>query len=308
MPFQEIEVGIVFLTACHHRKAVKRQLKQSLKPFIPSSLRTFLKSRLMGRDLETANSHIRFVERTEGIECVIDEAWSFKMPLSFERVPGWIMDSPETSMEFYGIARAARQGGVLFDVGASIGHISALFCAANPDNRVIAFEPSPLVADKLAALRQINQFGDRMKIEQSGIGDVTAVRELFIYPDNGFVQVEDFDPATTGTPGIVSCQIETLADAAMRLAVVPTHIKLDVEGFEYEVVKGSMEFLSKHQPILFFELHLDYLEKKGVPPKVVTKMLEECGYSFRAYSGKPLKAAAINDALVRTVRFIACRA
>ena len=75
--------------------------------------------------------------------------------------------------------------------------------------------------------------------------------------------------------------------------MIPNFIKIDIEGYEYEAIRGSAAFLSQHRPAIFLELHLNYLEERSLSPRSVIELLEQCGYSFFSYGGAPLKAAEI---------------
>lgn len=94
---------------------MKRFLKRHISRFLPEALRASVKRRLSAK----------FV-------CENDLA-------------NWT-DTPEGRAEFHSLARAARVGGVLFNIGAHSGLISAMFCAAEPQNQAFTFEPSSVLA------------------------------------------------------------------------------------------------------------------------------------------------------------------
>jgi hypothetical protein len=74
---------------------------------------------------------------------------------------------------------------------------------------------------------------------------------------------------------------------------IPTHIKIDVEGFEGEVLAGAAEFLRVEQPVVYLELHGDILREKGLDPEQVLGGLVDCGYGTFIRDGKPLGIAGI---------------
>src|SRR5689334_3094283 len=53
---------------------------------------------------------------------------------------GWNGYEPETTSIFFGLA---QRSGVVLDVGAHIGYYSLVAALANPEARVLAFEPLP---------------------------------------------------------------------------------------------------------------------------------------------------------------------
>jgi hypothetical protein len=59
----------------------------------------------------------------------------------------------------------------------------------------------------------------------------------------------------------------------------PTHIKFDIEGFEFEVIESGLEILKTLRPVLFLELHGTALLARGKDPLAVIQMLRSAGYS-----------------------------
>ena len=77
----------------------------------------------------------------------------------------------------------------------------------------------------------------------------------------------------TPTPAI------SLDELARQVGRSPTHVKIDVEGFEGAVLEGGREVLSGHPaPLLFLELHNQILRDRGEDPKAVLTLLERQGY------------------------------
>ena len=129
-----------------------------------------------------------------------------------------------------------------------------------------------------------------MIISQVAIGESNGVTAMLMDPVGGFVQSQHFDHTMWSAPESIEVSIESIETASTRLGVVPDFIKIDIEGYEYEAIRGSASFLSKHRPALFLELHLNYLEQRKLSPKGVVELLEQCGYSFFTYAGEKLRA------------------
>jgi FkbM family methyltransferase len=239
------------------------------------------------------------------IRCTIDHQWSFLAPEECRYDLELHTSTQEGRAELSGMADAALQGGTLFDIGAHMGIMSAIFCAARPTNKVYSFEPSPVTQKRLEAIRALNQIEDRMFIQPTAIGRDRAKLEMLLDPAGGYVQIQNYAHAGWAEPQRIEVDVESIPQAAERLGVIPDFIKLDIEGYEYEALQGSMSFLTAQQPVLLFELHSNYLEQRGLSPKQVVTMLSECGYVFSTYTGQPLTAQAIADSPLQGLRFLA---
>jgi methylase of polypeptide subunit release factors len=75
---------------------------------------------------------------------------------------------PATPPLFHKLARKAR---VILDIGANTGFCSLVACAANPDCRVLAWEPVPHLCAKLRANIELNKFTARCERRQVALSD-----------------------------------------------------------------------------------------------------------------------------------------
>jgi FkbM family methyltransferase len=270
---------------------MKRTTIRNLSRWLPGRLRAGAKRYFLGHSIGPVEIRFAFEESASRIVCRIDDAFSFSAPVACKKDLEHYATSFEGRAEFAALSEAAAgQGGVLFDIGAHCGLISSLWCAAKTGNRVFSFEPSPALARRLAEIRDLNQFDSRMIVSQIGIGESNGAAEMLMDPVGGFVQSRHFDHTMWSAPESIEVAIESIEAASARLGVVPDFIKIDIEGYEYEAIKGSAPFLSRHRPALFLELHLNYLEQRKLSPKGVVELLEQCGYSFFTYAGVKLKA------------------
>ena len=274
---------------------MKRSTIRNLGRLLPESVRQRAKRHFLGQSISAVENRIELAESPSSVVCRIDDCISFSAPIACKNDLQHYATSLEGRAEFVALSRAAaRAGGVLFDIGAHCGLISALWCAAKSGNRAFSFEPSPMLAQRVAEIRDLNQFGDRMDVNQVGIGEGNGTADMVMDPVGGFVQSRHFDHTMWSTPESIEIAIESIEAASARLQVIPNFIKIDIEGYEYEAIRGSAAFLSQHRPGIFLELHLNYLEERNLSPQSVVELLEQCGYSFFSYAGTQLKAAEIH--------------
>lgn len=140
---------------------------------------------------------------------------------------------PHAVAEIEWLRAAAGPEDLVYDVGANIGFTAALL--ASRGARVIAFEPSP------------RAFGLLKKNARAGI----EARQIALSDQPGRLFFEERDRldlssvADAGALAIEAVTIDSLGEA-------PTLIKIDVEGYEPQVLRGATETL-RAGPVLFFE-------------------------------------------------------
>jgi FkbM family methyltransferase len=150
-------------------------------------------------------------------------------------------------------ARFVKQGGLAFDIGSHVGDRIASFRRLGA--RVVALEPQP---DCATAIRAIHG-GDRdVKLVQSACGAAEGILKLHINSANPTVTTAstDFVQAADGAGGwegqvwdtVLDVPVTTL-DGLIADHGRPDFVKIDVEGFEDQVLAG----LSRPVPALSFE-------------------------------------------------------
>jgi FkbM family methyltransferase len=149
--------------------------------------------------------------------------------------------------------RFVRPGDLVFDVGAHVGDRVAAFRRLGA--RVVAVEPQPALRTTLKLLRRWDR---AVVIEPVALGRAEGAVELKLNLDNPTVSTAsaDFIRAAAGAPGwegqawteTVMVPMTTL-DALIARHGAPAFIKIDVEGYEAEVLAG----LSRPVAALSFE-------------------------------------------------------
>jgi FkbM family methyltransferase len=201
--------------------------------------------------------------------------------------------------EMHGFIEAARSARTLFDVGAHKGLFSLVFCASGAEKRAIAFEPSPVLNASLRELADLNGFGQRVTLRETAIGERSGIVTAAINAD-GFFSLRD-----DSSPDASVMQMASIDDECSRLGIQPDVLKIDIEGYEYEALKGARTLLSEKRPVVCLELHLDLLERRGVAPKAVCDELSSRGYEFFSCDGRRRAPREIYGSANAVLRFIA---
>jgi FkbM family methyltransferase len=173
-----------------------------------------------------------------------------------------ISERPELQF-FIDRCRALRPSAFI-DVGANIGMYSCILLKAGVISRAIAFEPDARNRAHLGANLLMNGLLEAVDVRPHAAGD--AVEQFYLLPgaiDGGFSRVTE-----TAEPGAYAIDVRPLDDvlalSGQRLAV-----KIDVEGFEYRVLRGMQRTLRENKCIVQVECF---------NPKELSSLMEEAGY------------------------------
>ncbi len=149
--------------------------------------------------------------------------------------------------------------GCLVDVGANIG-LYTLLMRAYSALPIIAFEPQPHLYELIRQNIAYNRFQD---IDVRNIGCGAEPGEVPFYTgSNGSVALGMNAPVDVAPANLIKVPVRTLDQ---ELADVPAIalLKIDCEGFEYNILQGARQLIERHKPQLFIELHAGGLEKFG---------------------------------------------
>lgn len=169
-------------------------------------------------------------------------------------------------------------GGVLFDIGAHVGYYTMLSSRlVGASGRVVSFEPNPRNAAFLHGHVAANQ-----------VGNVT-VFETALGHKSGVVRFDATHGSGTGSvsaEGNLEVMMHRLDDVVEEMGVAPTHLKIDVEGGEHDVLSGGRETLAKHRPTIFLSTH-----GSGVHISCCD-LLAQFGYAFTPILGDDWQATS----------------
>jgi len=209
---------------------------------------------------------------------------------TLELLPGWSVkchpasrshfqsfeDDPAQRDELQAFFSHSSTGMKLLDIGAHHGlfTLAALHCGGSPA-RVIAVEPSTRAAEILKINLRLNNRADRVCVENIALGPTDGELKMLTTGPAGadyLVVPASTRPDTTFVPQ------RSLPSLLRETQFQPTHIKMDVESCEYEILESSIEVLASLKPTLFLELHGNMLRARGKDPARVPEMLRAAGY------------------------------
>jgi FkbM family methyltransferase len=142
--------------------------------------------------------------------------------------------------------------GITLDIGAFIGTHSLTF--SEKADRVYAFEPHPLAYDNLCTNLLLNNNLKVIPI-QCALGNEDGETPLDIQSP------EHLNAATGTTVGTGSHKTAIRKLDSLGFSTVQ-FMKIDVEGYELEVLKGAEKTIGKDHPVIYIECHTEQLVKE----------------------------------------------
>ena len=167
-------------------------------------------------------------------------------------------------------SKIIKNGDCIIDAGAHVGYYSLLAsCLTGKRGRVYSFEP---MKDNVVLLKShININGIRnVKIFTCALAERKGVVG-FLFGNSS--TTGRLVKKITGTH-IVNVKVNSLDNLLKNKQIkVPDIIKIDVEGGEYNVLKGSRTILSRYSPTIFLATHSVQVNNRCI------ELLKKQGYS-----------------------------
>lgn len=163
------------------------------------------------------------------------------------------------------------EGGIVIDIGANIGsHTIAYAKKVGLTGNVFAYEPNPEAFKCLVYNMKelVNVFEFPFAIGNT-IGSIDVIQEN---ENLGMAYVKE------SKNGIA---IITTLDKEMKDIQKVDFIKIDVEGFEIDVLKGARETILKFNPVMLIEVNEGCLARRGYTKHDLFKEVESLDYTFR---------------------------
>jgi len=175
-----------------------------------------------------------------------------------------------------------KKGDTIIDAGANIGEFSIIAAKKiGTDGNLISIEPLKQTSKWLQKNLLLNNFHNHVVLE-SAVGRKTEVRTLFKKNESAGMGL--LDPVIDGEKLVESSKInvKTVDDILSSRKINQVNmLKIDVEGFEYDVLLGCKKsFEDKKIEKIICEIHLGYLSEKGIDENLIYSLLEKNGFNI----------------------------
>ncbi|MCK5811737.1 MAG: FkbM family methyltransferase [Clostridiales bacterium] len=142
----------------------------------------------------------------------------------------------------------------IIDVGANIGNHTIFFSLLDSDNRIYSFEPHHINYEILLKNIKLNNLHN-VKTYPLAVGDKKGKGNLIELPNKNLSDtMVEYD--SKGEISFISLDEFVKNEKLEKIDLV----KIDVEGFEENVIKGMLELAKKYDPIYWIEIWNDNKE------------------------------------------------
>ena len=183
--------------------------------------------------------------------------------------------------EFHDMAFALhllRRDDIFVDVGANVGVYTVL--ASSVEAKSISIEPIKAAFDQLMLNVHLNDICDRVDARRIGVGSKTGTLKFTNALDTTNHVVDGEEETKTSV-----CKVDVETLDSVVAAADPVLVKIDVEGFETEVIAGAKDVLSKASLLaVIVELNGSGRRYNHDEDEVYKRMIE---YGFAAYNYDP---------------------
>lgn len=179
----------------------------------------------------------------------------------------------------------------IIDVGANIGMLTLPFARKASNGRVVSFEPDPSNRARLVEHLTLNGIRN-VRVEAFGLGSEERTHRLYkvVGTNSGMNRIVLGEPASERF-AFNEVHVARLDHLRPQLGLDRVDlIKIDVEGFEMEVLMGAEHTLREFRPTLYIELDDENLRENGSSAAELVGFLQARGYAVtEAITSDPLR-------------------
>jgi FkbM family methyltransferase len=173
------------------------------------------------------------------------------------------------------------RGKTVYDIGAFHGLLTLFF--ASQAKAVVCFEPNTQNHKRLTENLMLNRI-QNVEVRKVGVGSRTERRRMVGSPPmpggasvDGKTVEELFRAGMTTVAEEIS--IVTLDEEIPQATLAaPDFIKIDIEGWEIEALRGARKTLASYKPDLFLEMHGETIREKRRKVAEIIAFLWEINY------------------------------
>ena len=175
--------------------------------------------------------------------------------------------------------KVVNKGDIIIDVGANIGYYTLLFARlVGSDGKVYSFEPDPRNCKLLEKNVNENNYKNII-LEKKAVSDKTEKCKFYLHEDTVGNSIQESNAKLHSEIEIESVALD---DYFETKSLNPDFIKIDIEGYEFNALKGMELFLKSNNKV---QIMLEYNPKTkdvyDIEPLKVFDFLDEFCFKFK---------------------------
>ena len=200
------------------------------------------------------------------------------------------------------LQKYVNEGDIFIDVGANIGYISAFAASlVGKSGEVHSFEPVPIYFNRLCKMVNLNK-DFKIYTNNCALGESNEISNIYITNLSTIgwnTMVPNVMKADT-IKEIIEIEVTRLDDYIFEKGIENvSFIKIDVEGYEYHVLRGLKNFFEKKKkelPPLVVEIEPDAYSKLNIRLKDLEILLNKYNYKpFSLIDEVPIKICNLTN-------------
>jgi len=174
------------------------------------------------------------------------------------------------------------EGMVCIDIGSNIGYYALLEGAKIGKNGTVwAIEPSPENFSTLVYNTKLQQ-NHNIHTFNFAIGDKNSEIEFLIGKKSNWSKVKDGNDLIKSEDKIIKVPVKTLDSFVKDNEIEKIDLlRMDVEGYENNIIDGATEVLIKFKPKIMIEIHKMIMGKKGT--RAILEKLSKINYENKFF-------------------------
>ena len=185
----------------------------------------------------------------------------------------------------------SRHRHVLLDVGALHGLFSLVFTYGRPRALAVAVDPLP---DALSILKRHIQLNSLTNIRVEGIALGERAEDVLFVVRNGHMEAVSGRVFEEG--GVTQLiKVTTIDDLCSSTDLHLDLVKIDIEGYEVQALKGAEKVLRTDRPAISLEIHPERIRELGRSVNELVEYLVSLDYELCTTRGKTISPRDLTD-------------
>lgn len=169
----------------------------------------------------------------------------------------------------------------VIDVGANIGFYTILFAKRLKRGKVLAIEPTLNALERLYKNVQRNNVMDKVVVFEGAVSDYIGkdqIKTLEGKEEYSTLGHWKHPSIKNENPTTLEIEVSTIDNLISRYSLEPGFMKIDVEGLEHLVLRGSKTTIKTKRPIILSELSDPLLKENGSSSLEVINFIKSFNY------------------------------